>query len=106
MNCKLEGVSCVQDIILSDNTIQPYPNKEIFTPNSVFFYDFNNKRTYTINAGKLNKGVCNNEEYIFSFTNNIITYNDNDIFNLYFESINDINNNFEAVCSIINYLYL
>ena len=100
MNCIIEGVNCVQDIILTNNAIQPNPNQEIFAPHSVFFYDFNNKRTFTIKAGKLNKGTCNNDQYIFSFTNNVITYNDNDSFNLRFTSISNANNDLEALCSL------
>ena len=59
LNCIIEKVYCVEDIILEDNTVQENPNKDIFKPFTTFFYDFNNKRTITIIAGKLIKGKCN-----------------------------------------------
>ena len=92
MTCISEENYCPQDIILYGDSIKPNPNNTLFSPNSTFFNDFNNKRTVTIKAGKLNKGECHiiggitdiTEQYNFSFTDNIFTYNiDKDItFNL------------------------
>ena len=79
--CKVNVNNCssVLDIILND--ISPVPE------NSIFYYGFNNRRTYTIKAGKINKGNCyllsdNSLQYTFSFTNNIITYEKDARFNI------------------------
>jgi hypothetical protein len=82
MTCVSEDKYCPQDIILYEDSIKPNPNSTLFSPNSVFFNDFNEKRTITIKAGKLNKGECHImgdigetiEQYSFNFTDNIFTY--------------------------------
>ena len=74
MTCKIEGVICPQDIIIDNNSIQN-SNISLFSPDTIFFNDFN-RRTFTIKVGKLNKIISdNNNQYNFSFTDNTITGN-------------------------------
>ena len=101
MNCKIEGLKCVDDIQLSHNdTI----DIEKFKPNTIFFKDFNNKKTITIKAGKLLKGklyfpLSTQNEYYFSFENNTFTYpiNKSISFDLNVESGN---NSYTAKCEL------
>ena len=75
--------SCPDYIELTNN--QKEINTEIFSPDSLFYYDFNGKRTISVNAGKLIKGKCeksNNENiqyrYTYTFINNSIDYTEED----------------------------
>ena len=75
ITCTGEDKECPQDIILFDGSIIPNPNNELFPPNSVFFIDFNRKRTVTIRVEKINKGKCLNydngiQKYNFTIINN------------------------------------
>ena len=75
MDCIInEKVECPRNIILDNDIIKP--DETVFEPNTTFFNDFNNKRTITITAGRLKKGVCDtmNNIYNFTFENNIIDY--------------------------------
>lgn len=75
MDCIInEKVECPRNIILDDDIIKP--DETVFEPNTTFFNDFNNKRTITITAGRLKKGVCDtmNNIYNFTFENNILDY--------------------------------
>ena len=105
MKCRIKNVNCIQDIIIPEDSIKQNPNIELLPPNSIFFYDFNDKRTFTIKAGKLKKGQCykikdDKEKYYFNFIKNIITYNNNLDFNLTFVSKKDENNEINAKCKI------
>ena len=105
MKCWIKRVNCIQDITLPEDSIKPNPNIELFSPNSTFFYDFNNKSAFTIKAGKLEKGQCkkiqdNKEEYCFNFINNTITYNNSIEFNLTFVSKKNENNEIKSICQI------
>ena len=97
MNCIIKGINCVGDIIL--NGIETNPNLELFSPVPLFFNGFNERRTFLIKAGKLNKGICDKEEYIFKFTNNIITYKKDIKFTIQFIQTNEAKEE-TAICSI------
>ena len=77
MKCIIKDIYCPKDIILLNEN--NYTDTELFSPNIIYFYDFNDKRTISIIAGKLNKGNChyigdNKQQYSFTFTNNEFTY--------------------------------
>ena len=76
MNCWSPDIICPdspEDIILSNNIDI---NVTLFNPYSIYFKEFNSKRTISIIAGKLNKGECNliNKQYSFNFNNSSSTY--------------------------------
>ena len=78
MNCFIEGVNCPKEIMLYNYYLEP--NIELYSPHTTYFYDFNEKRTITIKAGKINKGECislqdGKKQYSFKFTDNEIFYN-------------------------------
>jgi len=101
VECIIKDINCAQEIILTGNNIENNPDKELVSPNTIFFNGFNNRRTFTILAGKLNKGECDidKNQYSFTFTNNKINYNNNK-FRIKFKLKSDENSNIDAVCDI------
>jgi len=78
MSCFIEGVSCAKEIMLYNTHLEP--NIELYSPHTTYFYDFNEKRTITIRAGKINKGEFisledGKQQYSFKFTDNGISFN-------------------------------
>ena len=77
LNCRIERKkeNCIDDdIILSDYKINEV-YREIFTPHTTFFQNFNNRRTIIIKIvkGKSNFPVTKEIDYYFSFENNAFT---------------------------------
>ena len=66
--CMLEEINMPDDIIITEN-----PSSIINGSNSLYFENFDGKRTLTIKAGKLSKGICNkNNNLEFQILNNYI----------------------------------
>ena len=78
MSCLIPNETYIPfDIIFPEDTIET--DYDLFSPNTVFYYDFVGKRTLTIKAGKLNRGNCsilpdNKITYNFTITDNIFHY--------------------------------
>ena len=77
MSCIIKDVICPRNIILNNKELKP--DETIYYPNTLFFNDFNNKRTIIIKSGNLKKGLCDlsTNKYNYTFTNNEIDYNIN-----------------------------
>ena len=85
MTCRINGVKCPTNIILSN--IQIEPNETVFYPNTLFFNDFNNKRTITIKAGKIKKGKYTSSKYSFTFEESEIDYKINSLINFNLQTL-------------------
>ena len=79
MSCNISDIKCPKNIILNNEKINP--NEILFYPNTTFFNGFNNKRTITIKAGKIQKGQCASSKYNYTFIENKIDYSYNSIIN-------------------------
>ena len=79
MICVINGVNCPKNIILSN--IQIEPNETLFYPNTLFFNDFNNKRTIAIKAGTIKKSKFASSKYSFTFEQSEIDYKSNSLIN-------------------------
>ena len=79
MDCFIPNETYIPfDIIFPENVIKT--DYDLFRPNTVFYYDFEGKRTLTIKSGKLNRGKCtisqdNKMIYNFKITDNVHLYN-------------------------------
>ena len=81
MNCTIYNIACPKNIILKNE--RKMINESLFYPNTTFFYDFYNRSTITIKAGKMRKGHCEDSSYHFTFEENEFDLiNSNITFNL------------------------
>ena len=90
MSCNISDIKCPKNIILNNEKINP--DEILFYPNTTFFNDFNNKRTITIKAGKIQKGQCESSKYNYNYTfiENKIDYNYNSIINFKLNTLLDL----------------
>ena len=103
-SCEVEIKNCssILDIILDDKIeIKFISNNPSFSNNSVFFYGFNGRRTYTVKAGQIRKGNLLANKYTFNIINNIITYNNDNTFDIKLASKKDMNNIVNGSCYIL-----
>ena len=84
MSCEIENINCPKNIILYKKI---EPNETLFSPHTTFFNDFNNKRTITIELGKIKKGECiqalsaSDSQYHFNITDNKVDYHSDSVIN-------------------------
>ena len=84
MSCEIENINCPKNIILYKKI---EPNETLFSPHTTFFNDFNNKRTITIELGKIKKGECiqalsaSDSQYHFNIIDNKVDYHSDSVIN-------------------------